>query len=85
MGKQCLNECDSGIQKLARSQADYRARVTAAVGDGFMKERAAEWLADQAQRAAQETKDGAQLLLDGALRNQRAGNKVISSSLYQSI
>jgi hypothetical protein len=50
-----------------------------------MKERAAEWLADYAQRAAQETKDGTQLLLDGALRNQKPSNKVISASLYQSI
>ena len=82
MGKQAVAECDSGIRRLDQLRQDVRKRQAEA--DQYLRDRVAEWAVDACERIAKETRDGAQQLLENALRNKNANSKVIAATLYQS-
>lgn len=73
MGKQAVAESDAVLRRIDQVRLDCNKRE---VGQ--------EWVADACERAAKEGRDACQQLLENALRNKNANNKVIAATLYQS-
>jgi hypothetical protein len=73
MGKQAVAESDAVLRRIDQVRQDCRKRE---VGP--------EWVVDTCERAAKEGREASQLLLENALRNKNANNKVIAATLYQS-
>jgi len=71
MGKQAVGENDAVLRRIDQVRGECRQR-----------EMGQEWVADACERAAKEGREACQQLLENALRNKNANNKVIAATLY---
>ena len=70
------------LQTLLAARAEYKKKVTESAADAFRKERVAEWALEACDRVTRETKEANQQILENALKNKQASNKITNSSLY---
>lgn len=55
--RQCVQACDSGIDKSEQLKTQYADRIKECASDHFMRMRCAEWLLDSSQRLIKEVRD----------------------------
>ncbi len=52
-----MSNCEDGLKRFDNLRADYKRRIVDCGGDGFQKERVAEWAVDSCERIVKETRD----------------------------
>jgi hypothetical protein len=68
--RQCVQACDSGMQKMGDLRVQYDNRIRECKEDHFLRLRVAEWLMDSSARVAKEMRDDNQAVLEKAIRDQ---------------
>ena len=82
MGQQAVAESEKAVKKVEQIGAEYKKKVAESAADAFRKERVAEWALEACDRVTRETKEANQQILENALKNKQASNKITNSSLY---
>ena len=76
--RQCVQACDSGIDKSEHLKAQYNDRINECASDHFMRMRAAEWLLDSSQRLIKEVRDTNQEVLEKSIRQQATSQQLLT-------
>ena len=79
LGKQAAAASEEGLAKARQIKEELRRKQGEC--DAYQRERLGEWAAEVGERIAKETREAGQQLLENALRNKTASERVLSASL----
>lgn len=76
--RQCVQSCDTGIDKADELKKQYADRIKECENDHFMRLRAADWLLDSSQRLIKEVRSDNQTILEKAIRQQATSQQLLT-------